>query len=227
LKLSSHICVYITQMDMVTEYYKEGLERLPAEGRRINAYVGEGTLVVYQAFNPGIARAAVENQAFGGGGYRYERMSWIKTSFLWMMYRSSWANAESQKRILAITLRQADFDSILEQTAWASFDKSAYNDHAAWRDDLEAKPGRLQWDPDHDPYGTPLQRRAIQLGLKGDLLKAFGKSYCLKIEDITPFVEEQRVKVEARRLDELMVPREVLYTPASGTVCASIGLTID
>ena len=36
---------------------------------------------------------------------------------------------------------------------------------------------RLQWDPDHDPEGGKCERRAIQLGLKGqvrgwrDLLK--------------------------------------------------------
>lgn len=214
-------------MKMTTEYYNESVKRLPSGGRRINAYVGEETLVVYQAFNPAIAQAAVENQAFGGGGYRYERMSWIKTSFLWMMYRASWANAEGQKRILAITLRKNDFETILSQMAWASFEGSVYKDQAAWRNDLEVKPGRLQWDPDHDPYGTPLQRRAIQLGLKGDLLKEFGKTYCQKIEDITPFVEQQRVMVEERRLNELLVPREELYTPASATVCASIGLTID
>ncbi len=134
-------------MDMITEYYNESLKRLPAEGRRINAYVGDGTLVVYQAFNPGIAQAAVENQAFGGGGYRYERMSWIKTSFLWMMYRSNWANAESQKRILAITLRQTDFDSILGQMAWASFDKGVYKDEAAWRNDLRSEAGPFTMGP--------------------------------------------------------------------------------
>jgi hypothetical protein len=28
---------------------------------------------------------------------------------------------------------------------------------------------RLQWDPDHHPNGSPLKRRAIQLGLRNDV----------------------------------------------------------
>lgn len=28
---------------------------------------------------------------------------------------------------------------------------------------------RLQWDPDHDPSGTPQKRKAIQLGLRNEV----------------------------------------------------------
>ena len=35
---------------------------------------------------------------------------------------------------------------------------------------MAASEVRLQWDPDHDPHGRPLARRALQLGLRGEAL---------------------------------------------------------
>ena len=42
---------------------------------------------VYQAYNPLIAKEAVLLQTFGKN-FNVNRMTWIKPSFLWMMYRS-------------------------------------------------------------------------------------------------------------------------------------------
>ena len=44
---------------------------------------------------------------------------------------------------------------------------------------------RLQWDPDHHPSGAKLQRKAIQLGLKGSI-QLQNQPGILRIEDITP-----------------------------------------
>ena len=57
------------------------------------------TVVVYQAFNPAIADAIVGAQRHLGAvdaGFLPERMTWIKTSFLWMMHRSQWAGKKNQ-----------------------------------------------------------------------------------------------------------------------------------
>ena len=43
---------------------------------------------VYQAYNPMIAKEAVALQRFGES-FNVNRMTWIKPSFLWMMYRSN------------------------------------------------------------------------------------------------------------------------------------------
>ena len=59
------------------------------------------------------------------------------------------------------------------------------------------KPGRLQWDPDHQPCGEPhIYRKAIQIGIKGRLAEAFASadkqlSPILLIEDVTDFVHCQ------------------------------------
>ncbi|WP_082408799.1 DUF4291 family protein [Verrucomicrobium spinosum] len=52
---------------------------------------------------------------------------------------------------------------------------------------------RLQWDPDHSPTGGPLERRAIQLGLRGNMIRRYGRDEVVAIEDISEFVAEQRL----------------------------------
>ena len=73
---------------------------LPKEGQHILAHYDSENIVVYQAYNETIAKAAVRNQAFTAeSGYSFKRMSWIKPNFLWMMYRSSWGSAKNQTHI--------------------------------------------------------------------------------------------------------------------------------
>ncbi|WP_256359170.1 DUF4291 family protein [Candidatus Marithrix sp. Canyon 246] len=57
---------------------------------------------------------ALENGYFGGD-FKYTRMSWIKTNFLWMMYRSGWGTKPDQEIILAIRLKTTFLDSVLTQ----------------------------------------------------------------------------------------------------------------
>lgn len=66
---------------------------------------------------------------------------------------------------------------------------------------------RLQWDPDHDPTGAPVERRAIQLGLRGPTLARYAKEWLVRVEDVSAFVREQ----EGRPLHELRVPAERVY----------------
>ena len=69
---------------------------------------------------------------------------------------------------------------------------------------------RLQWDPDHDPYGTKLERKAIQLGMKGEILRQFATEWIVSITDISSFVREQGTLVQEKRLNELLVIQEVV-----------------
>ena len=47
------------------------------------------------------------------------------------------------------------------------------------------------WDPDHDPSGGKVERRAIQLGLRGAMLAKYAREWLSGIEDISGFVAEQ------------------------------------
>lgn len=198
-------------MKIRIERYLETIARLSKEGQHILGYQQDELIVVYQAYNHQIADYAVKNQTLGGTHYNYNRMSWIKPNFLWMMYRCGWASKDNQERVLAIWLNKADFDAILRQAVFSSFNPAHYTSHDHWKEQLNQKEVRLQWDPDHDPFGGKLTRRAIQIGMKGSVLESFGKQQIKQIEDITSFVKEQKVHVDNGELDKLLVPIETIY----------------
>lgn len=207
------------------ERYSEYVKAVPQEGKHILAHSNENEVVVYQAYRKQIADYAFKHQHLGGHYYSYNRMSWIKPNFLWMMYRCGWGMKEGQENILGIWIKKDFFETIMKAAAYSSFDTTVYKDQEEWKQDLQEKEVRLQWDPDHDPYGTSLDRRAIQLGLKGDLLKEFGKKQVLRIENMTPFVTEQRHFVEQGSLHELMVPQERVYRPSDSVLGQFLGIS--
>jgi hypothetical protein len=198
---------------MIIKNYREQNAGWPQEGKHILAQYDGETIHVYQAYRPAIARHAVKHQQFGGD-FSFNRMSWIKPNFLWMMYRSGWAEKEGQEHILAIRLKRSFFDEILRAAVPSSFDAERHASQEEWREAVASSDVRLQWDPDHDPLGRPVERRAIQLGLRGNMLRRFGTEELVSIEDITPFVHEQRLQLEAG-MDKLQTPLELVYPVSS------------
>lgn len=73
---------------------------MPGE-REIRADFDARSIVVYQAYSPAIANAALKAQRFVPP-FSTGRMTWIKPSFLWLMERSRWAQKTGQEFILAV-----------------------------------------------------------------------------------------------------------------------------
>ncbi len=212
-------------MNILTESYPEALRNWPFDGQHIMAHQVSGQLVVYQAFKPAIADFAVESQCLGGADFSYDRMSWIKPNFLWMMYRCGWASKYNQERVLALWLDRTAFEEILGQAVFSAFTARNYDSSEAWKQELGSKPVRLQWDPDHDPYGTKVPRRAIQLGLKGEILEKFGKQQVTLIEDVTDFVRQQKTHVDNRQLELLQIPQEREYILSDQALSQKTGIS--
>jgi hypothetical protein len=196
----------------------------PREGRHIMAHFGAENVVVYQAFRPEIGRFAVEHQRFGGP-FSMNRMSWIKPNFLWMMYRSGWGTKANQEVTLAITVRRAGFDAVLEQAVHSTFTAEVYGTEAKWKAAIGRSSVRLQWDPDHDPSGAPVARRAIQLGLRGDTLSTYADEWIVSIENLSPFVAEQRAALAAGGPKAIVTPVEGVYPVADAGVASRLGLS--
>ncbi|MBK9001359.1 MAG: DUF4291 domain-containing protein [Myxococcales bacterium] len=203
--------------------YPEQARSWPAAGRQVLAAYDQDTVTVYQAYRPAIADFALEHQRFGGE-FSFSRMSWIKPGFLWMMYRAGWATKEGQERVLAVHLERAGFDRILAEAVESSFRPGSYASREDWQQQLSRGEVRLQWDPDHDPYGKPLERRAVQLGLRGSVLGLYGREWIRGIDDLTPFVREQHARVRAHDLDGLLVPEERVYPIADPRVARRLGV---
>jgi hypothetical protein len=206
-------------MNLRTEPYLEQVKRWPVSGRHILAQFDADSVVVYQAYRPAIGNFAAKNQQFGGE-FSFNRMSWIKPNFLWMMYRSGWGTKEGQEVTLAVRLRRAGFDRILQLAVHSSYVPAIHDSSDQWKARLAESSVRLQWDPDHDPCGDKQERRAIQLGVAGDALRQYAEDWIVSIEDISEFVTEQRAHAEASRFADLVTPREEVY-PISGLEIAN------
>jgi hypothetical protein len=185
------------------ENYREHEQHLPSTGRFVIAQFDEASLIVYQAFNDDVARYAVEHQHFGGPAYDFGRTTWLKPSFLWMMYYSGWARKENQENVLAIRIRKEGFDEIL---------KSAELHRA---EDTAPATGEviLEWHTYHDLFGNKTGRKAAKIGLNGAMLRRFNEEWILSVENITPYVQQQQKLVREDRLNELQLPHERAYAP--------------
>jgi hypothetical protein len=203
-------CIEMTTIPLTTAAYAEQMERWPQDGRHILAQFDDDTIIVYQAYRPSIGQFAVE-KGFFGGDFKFSRMSWIKPNFLWMMYRSQWGQAEGQEVVLAIRLKRRFFDSLLAQAVASSFDADVFGCHDEWTVAVARSDVRLQWDPDHVPTGEKCERRAIQLGLRGAALEAYGKREIVQIIDMSAFVAEQRANVHEWKNGKLITPFERVY----------------
>ena len=211
-------------MRLHTESYQEQQARWPRAGRHILAQYDADSIVVYQAYTPSIGRFAATHGRFGGD-FSYNRMSWIKPNFLWMMYRSGWGTKPSQEITLAVRIRRDAFDLMLGQAVHSSFVPAIHPDRDSWQREVERSLVRLQWDPDHGPLGEKLERRAIQLGLRGDVLARYGGEWIVAIEDISEFVAEQRARLaDGPPFARLMTPREEVYPVPQASFARVIGV---
>ena len=211
-------------MELHTSPYLEQKAGWPAEGRQILAQYDEHSVVVYQAYRPLIGHFAAQRRYFGGD-FSLQRMSWIKTSFLWMMYRSGWGTKLNQEVTLAIRLKRPFFDSILSRAVRSSYDPDLYPGVAGWKRAVASSEVRLQWDPDHDPSGARVRRRAIQLGLRGQVLAEYAHDAIVEVMDISAFVAEQRIHAESGGYARLVTPTERAYLPASPEVARRLKLS--
>lgn len=205
--------------ELQTAPWHEQTKVWPSSGRHIMAQYDASTVIVYQAYAEPIGLFAAEHGYFGGA-FSYGRMSWIKPNFLWMMFRSGWGSKEGQQVVLAVRLKRPFFDELLRQAVHSSYVAEVYGDRQTWQKAVARSDVRLQWDPDHGPGGNKLERRAIQLGLRGDVLREYGREAIVDITDVSEFVREQ----SARDRDALVTPLEAPYPPPDAASAARLGV---
>lgn len=195
---------------------------------QIRAAHTEHTVTVYQAFSPAIAEPAVARQRLDVG-FKRQRMTWIKPSFLWMMYRSDWATAPGQERVLAVELTRAGFEAGLGLAAASSYTPALHATREQWREDLRRSPVRFQWDPERDLRLRPLPWRSLQLGLSGAAVDQYLDSWTVSLADVTE--QAHRIRDLARRGDPdgaaqaaALLPVERPY-PLPGALATRLGAT--
>lgn len=178
--------------------------------KEIRAIYTDTTIRVYQAYNSAIANEAVRLGTFGNE-FKMTRMTWIKPSFLWMMYRCGWATKEQQERVLAIDIKREAFDFLVQNAVVSSYHESSFSSEEEWKEAVHTSDVRIQWDPERDIYGNPLDYRSLQLGLRGEAVKRYVTEWIVGITDITDDVVDLRERIAAKEDVTDLLPKEAIY----------------
>ena len=167
---------------------------------------------VYQPYAHAIAESARAHQTFVSPPFKRDRMTWIKPSFLWMMYRAGWGEKDDgQRRILAIDISREGFEWALAHSC-ASHPEAGMS-KVDWEALKQRSPVRIQWDPERDLHLNPLPHRAIQIGLSREAVDHYVGEWIRRIEDVTEQAHAIHALVRAGSLDEARaaLPREIPY----------------
>jgi hypothetical protein len=193
--------------------------------RQVRALFNEKTIRVYQAYGHEIADKALQSQTFISP-FKLDRMTWIKPSYLWMMYRSGWGMKSGQERILAIEISRIGFEWALANSCLTHYDPLVYSSLEEWSQMKAISPVRIQFDPDRTVNMEPLSQRAIQIGLSGEAVQHYVKKWITKITDITNFSKNLHKLILSGNTDAYfsMVPREEIY-PLDWNISKRLGIT--
>ncbi|WP_374983335.1 DUF4291 domain-containing protein [Streptomyces fradiae] len=197
-----------------------------ADGPRtqeVRALFTDETITVYQAYAARIAEPALEAGTFVAP-FKRSRMTWIKPSFLWMMYRCGWATKPDQERVLAIDVTRDGFEWALSHACLSHFDRRRFATDEEWRAALASSPVRVQWDPERDLELNPLPHRAIQVGLSGEAVDRYVDEWITGIRDVTALAHAAHAAMAAgdRSAAQALLPTERVY-PLPSHVVERIG----
>ena len=183
---------------------------LTSNSKEIRAVYTDETIRVYQAYNKTIAEEAVKNGTFGAH-FSMSRMTWIKPSFLWMMYRCGWAQKENQEHVLAIDIKRTGFDKAVDSAVISTFSEDLEITKDEWQKRVKESDVRVQWDPEKDINGNNLSYRSLQLGLRGDAVKEYVHDWIVKVTDITDYVNElNALRINNGDISDRL-PKEMVY----------------
>ncbi|GAA2638098.1 DUF4291 domain-containing protein [Dactylosporangium fulvum] len=163
---------------------------------QIRASYTTETITVYQAYSPRIALPALAAGRFVAP-FKRERMTWIKPSFLWMMYRCGWATKPDQEHVLAIELTRTGFAWALAHACLSHYDRDVHASREEWSRQLKTSPVRVQWDPERDLDLRPLPYRSLQMGLSGPAVDRYVDEWTVGITDVTELAREVHALVRA------------------------------
>ncbi|MER7170423.1 DUF4291 domain-containing protein [Streptomyces mesophilus] len=188
----------------------------------IRAHHTDETVTVYQAYSPALGLPTARDGRFPAE-WKRERMTWIKPSFLWMMYRCGWGTKEGQETVLAVEIRRDGFEWGLANACLSHYVRGLHPDRASWQRELKRAPARVQWDPERDLRLKALPYRSLQLGLSGEAARRYADEWIVTVRDVTETARTIHSLVREGRLDAAaeLLPDEPVY-PAGDELLARL-----
>ncbi|MBQ4803876.1 DUF4291 domain-containing protein [Aquimarina sp. MMG015] len=180
--------------------------------KEIRADYDRDTITVYQAYGKSIAVSAIKNNKFESP-FSFNRMTWIKPSYLWLMERSNWGTKSNQEYILGIKINKASWEKALSMGVLTDPDKTIYKSGALWDKEFRNAKVHIQWDPERTLKGAKMQVRSIQVGIGRDLIKEYNEEWIQEINDLTPLTKKIRLLLKDGKYKEAkrLVPGEKTY----------------
>ncbi|GDM26818.1 DUF4291 domain-containing protein [Escherichia coli] len=190
----------------------------------IRADYNQHTITIYQAYNDAIADVAVRDGRFGAP-FSFNRMTWIKPSFMWMMERSNWGLKKDQQHILAIRIKRTFFDTLLEQAVLTTPESHVYPHAGIWETLFAQANVYVQWDPERSINGKKLEHRSLQLGISRNLISQFNEDAIVAIDDLTPLVRKcHNLLINGKTTQaKSFLPPEKIY-PVSAAARKALGM---
>jgi hypothetical protein len=186
-------------------------DAVPAQ-REIRADFDRETIVIYQAYAPVIADAALKAQRFVST-FSFQRMTWIKPSFLWLMHRSNWGQKSGQERILAVRIKRAGWDKALSLAVSTFFEPSVFCSAQEWQEEFARALVHVQRDPERSLRGAGLSYYSIQVGLSRHIIREYVEEWITSIEDLTARVKKIYGLLQGGKADKVKchLPPERVY----------------
>ncbi|KAA9002456.1 DUF4291 domain-containing protein [Affinibrenneria salicis] len=183
--------------------------------RQIRAFYTKDFIRVYQAYSDAIADSALAHGTFVSPPFSMTRMTWIKPSFLWMMYRAGWGMKDpGQHRILAVDLTHEGFKQIVGQGVISHHAApGAAEDADEWKKKIQQANVVIQWDPERDIHLNKLPYRTIQIGLRNEAVADYVSKWIVNISDISERAFDIHALIGSGRVVEAtaLLPEERVY----------------
>ena len=190
----------------------------------IRADYDRDTIVVYQAYREEIGKRAAENKKFVPP-FSYNRMTWIKPSFLWMMERCGYAQKAGQEVVLGIRIKRSSWEYALSQAVLTHPKEGVYKSGEEWSELIGQATVNVQWDPERSIRGGKLDYRSIQVGISRHLIEEYNNDWIVDIVNYTPMVDkiyDLRKQGEYDKAKKLL-PKEKVY-PVSEEIMKRLGM---
>lgn len=180
--------------------------------QEIRANYDNKTIMVYQAYGKAIALPAIENNRFDAP-FSFNRMTWIKPSYLWLMERSNWGTKSNQDHILGIRLKRECWERALSFGVLTDPDKTIYVNGQEWEKQFKKAKVHIQWDPERSIRGAKLQERSIQVGISRFLIEEYNNEWIEEIVDLTGLTKKiyQLRKLGKYKEAKRLLPSERIY----------------
>jgi hypothetical protein len=137
--------------------------------------------------------------------------------------------APSPGRVLAVDIDRDGFAWALSHAALSHFDRKVHTDPASWKEQVNSRSVRVQWDPERDLHHRPLEYRVSRDSSRSErqAVIRYADDWIQQITDVTGTMRAIGTLVAADRLGEALelLPEERPYA-LSEELAKAVGSTV-